>query len=117
MEKQETVAKRLRLHRAANGLSLGDVESVIGIPRSTLSRFECGRNVLDFDAYAGVCRYLDIPLASGAVTTSRPGIDTIYDIIRRDKSLTKPDADALIEVMSVAYKVFKRVQDRHDQVL
>lgn len=99
------LAAQLRNARAKAGLSLRDLGEIIGVSSSTLSRVENETaGTLDFDNEVRIKRWLNIPLSVGTVTATGNTLDNIKAAIDADESLDRHVADALYDLMAVAYR-------------
>ena len=93
-------------------LGLRVLASEIGVSASTLSRVEQG-NLPDIDTYLKLCNWLEV--SSDFFTISSVNIDTtkvgVIAHLRADKSLPSDTAEALIQMINLAYDSAKKEKD------
>lgn len=101
------LGEMIKSKRANRGLR--ETAKDIGISFPTLSRVENG-NLPDIDTYLKICKWLDVPTDyfSKEKTTkgSKKSIETKKQVIahlRADKNLPPSTAEALIEMINLAY--------------
>lgn len=102
------LAEMVRSKRGKNGLRDTAIE-IGGISAPTLSRIENG-NLPDIDTYFRLCKWLDVPTDYFALKTNKKGekksTETKKEVIahlRADKTLPPSTAEALIEMINLAY--------------
>lgn len=106
----DKLAAMVKSKRASRGLravaqEIGDVSA------STLSRIEQG-SVPDVNTFLQLCKWLNVPtdtftIADEATNTAEPataGSDKIVAHLRADRILPKATAQALIEMIQLAYR-------------
>lgn len=109
---QERFYRALERHRSDIGLSWRAVARELDISASTLSRLARGRRP-DLDSFLKLVTWLGEP-AESFLSTAAPGpdrgrADTIGEIsesLRRDEALAPDDAEALEQLVTVAYRRF-----------
>lgn len=109
-------AALVRSKRGALGLRAAAKE--IGISPATLQRVE-QEKVPDLDTFARICSWLGVPpsrfLGEKNARENEPAIpkdmetpDIIAAYLRADRALSKPTAEALAEMIRLAYQVAKK---------
>ncbi|MBL7767502.1 helix-turn-helix domain-containing protein [Flavihumibacter sp. UBA7668] len=102
------LAEMIKSKRGKSGLRETAAE-IGGISAPTLSRIENG-NLPDIDTYFRICKWLDVPTDYFAIKTNKnfekKSSDTKQEVIahlRADKTLPPSTAQALIEMINLAY--------------
>jgi transcriptional regulator with XRE-family HTH domain len=102
------LAEMVKSKRGKSGLR-ETAAAIGGISAPTLSRIENG-NLPDIDTYFRICKWLDVPTDYFAVKTHKKkeekSSETKQEIIahlRADKTLPPSTAEALIEMINLAY--------------
>jgi transcriptional regulator with XRE-family HTH domain len=102
------LADMIKSKRGKNGLRETATE-IGGISAPTLSRIENG-NLPDIDTYFRLCKWLDVPTDYFTIRTNKNAdkktIETKKEVIahlRADKTLPPSTAEALIEMINLAY--------------
>jgi transcriptional regulator with XRE-family HTH domain len=102
------LAARLSAHRRERGLSLRAAAAEIGVSAATLSRVEGGDYLPERDNLFRLLRWLG--LAGGPASHAEPhapGAGTLEAIelhLRADKDLAPADADAIAQMVRLAYE-------------
>ena len=98
----------LDAHRVSLGLNWKDVASESGVNQSTLTRISQGRR-LDIDGLALLLTWSGLDAAD--FLKNRPGapepLAQVTALLRADKNLKPESADALEQIIKVAYARFK----------
>lgn len=101
----DKLAQAIRSKRGNIGLRQVSKE-IGGISYNTLSRLEQG-NVPDVDTFIRVCKWLEMNpddfIVDGIENDERPDKKMVA-LLRADKTLPKSVADALIQMISLAYE-------------
>lgn len=111
----EILGTAIRKKRATENLSCRQLEELIGVSASTLSRIENFRGKPDAETVAKLCGWLNLPsdrvwnAAEDAPVVyypdeSLPEIVTAH--LEKDKNLTPEDAARLAEIFRSAYRQF-----------
>ena len=81
----------------------------IGVSASTLSRIELG-NLPDIDTYLKLCSWLEVSTEYFKLTNSSQenGQSGVVAHLRADKSLPPATAEALIQMINLAYEASKK---------
>jgi transcriptional regulator with XRE-family HTH domain len=102
------LAEMIKSKRGKSGLRETATE-IGGISAPTLSRIENG-NLPDIDTYFRICKWLDVPTDYFAMKankkTEKKSSETKQEIVahlRADKTLPPATAEALIEMINLAY--------------
>lgn len=102
------LAEMIKSKRGNRGLRETAVE-IGSISAPTLSRIENG-NLPDIDTYFKICKWLDVPTDYFAMKTNnkteKTSAETKKEVIahlRADKTLPQSTAEALIEMINLAY--------------
>lgn len=101
------LAEMIKSKRGNRGLR--DTAKEIGTSSPTLSRIENG-NLPDIDTYLKICKWLDVPSDYFASNNVQKGPKTspghkkhVIAHLRADKNLAPSTAEALIEMINLAY--------------
>lgn len=101
------LADMIKAKRGNRGLR-ETAQEIGGVSAPTLSRIENG-NLPDIDTYFRICKWLDVPtdyFTAEAKNTSKKIGSTKKEVIahlRADKTLPPSTAEALIEMINLAY--------------
>ena len=102
------LAEMIKSKRGNRGLRETATE-IGGISAPTLSRIENG-NLPDIDTYFRICKWLDVPTDYFSMNANKKtkigSTDTKKEVIahlRADKTLPQSTAEALIEMINLAY--------------
>ena len=98
----QKLSEMIKSKRGKKGLRL--LASEIGVSASTLSRIEQG-NLPDIDTYLRLCNWLEVS-TEFFTDTNNEEADTRHGVIahlRADKALPPSTAEALIQMINLAY--------------
>jgi transcriptional regulator with XRE-family HTH domain len=101
----EKLALMVRTKRASGGLRATAIE-IGAISASTLSRIENG-SVPDVNTFLLLCEWLEVSsevFISPAILGEQTSVEKIISCIRTDQVLPNSIAQALIEIIRLAYK-------------
>ncbi len=102
---------RLRARRRESGLSLREAAAEVGVSAATLSRVEGGGHLPDRDNLFALLRWLGLEVAAGGEEPHPPDATTMEAIelhLRADRDLSPGDADALAQMLRLAYERLRR---------
>jgi transcriptional regulator with XRE-family HTH domain len=103
---------RLRARRRQLGLSLREAAADVGVSAATLSRVEGGGHLPERDNLFRLLRWLGVEAAPGRSAEPHPaGASTMEAIelhLRADRDLSPEDADALAQMLRLAYERLRR---------
>lgn len=108
------LAEMIKSKRGNRGLR-ETAKEIGNISAPTLSRIENG-NLPDIDTYFRICKWLDVPTDYFTMTSNKKTIKERGEVkrqviahLRADKTLPQSTAEALIEMINLAYaKIDKR---------
>lgn len=103
-------SEMIKSKRGTTGLRA--LASEIGVSASTLSRIEQG-NLPDIDTYLKLCNWLEVSPEFFTITPknhSEPRVGVIAHL-RADKSLPPATAEALIQMINLAYDSAQKGKD------
>lgn len=125
-KKLKELGRMIKAKRERENLSLRDLENLIYVSSSSLSRFERGVGSPDFDTLAKLAEWLDVPVErfvadeeekSGQVTNyiDKPLPEIIREFLMKDKNLTPSNAARLAAIFQVSYEQFidKTIRERN----
>jgi transcriptional regulator with XRE-family HTH domain len=102
---------QLRARRRETGLSLREAAAEVGVSAATLSRVEGGGHLPDRDNLFRLLRWLGLEAPAADDEPHRPGASTMEAIelhLRADRDLSPDDADALAQMLRLAYERLRR---------
>ncbi|MGH2944874.1 MAG: helix-turn-helix domain-containing protein [Solirubrobacteraceae bacterium] len=103
----EELAARLSARRRARGMSLRAAAVEIGVSAATLSRVERGDYLPERNSLFRLVSWLGLAVAPPAAEPHPPGADTMEAIelhLRADRELSRDDADAIAQMVRLAYE-------------
>jgi transcriptional regulator with XRE-family HTH domain len=110
---QTELSRLFTARRHEQNISLGSAAEECGVSKSTLSRFEHGIGRLDSDTLLAITNWLGVRVPDVRPDIGSPisvyiddTLGAICEQIRKDSNLTESKAEALCELMSVAYREF-----------
>jgi transcriptional regulator with XRE-family HTH domain len=103
---------RLRARRRRLGLSLREAAAEVGVSAATLSRIEGGGHLPERDNLFRLLRWLGVEPAPAPGTEPHPPdastMEAIELHLRADRDLSAADADALAQMLRLAYERLRR---------